>query len=105
MPGWQVPPGSPWMILALVTRAQNGFCTQIGNAHFAWFGTTDSRSRSNFLTLLRAGHDDYERLVHKLDTFTDEQREAQSRIRGLIWGFYKSLKAYRVTIPRQSRGL
>ena len=183
-------------------KGQNGFCTQIGNAHFAWFGTTDSKSRGNFLTLLRAGHDDYiinaealaymrqrklaayvisrlaehpdrcfadeaaflahldrlgitaltvdpdpvkiategalwgstkahgllpdtvivsddagqfnvgrhglcwvhaERLVHKLDTFTDEQREAQSRIRGLIWGFYKSLKAYRLAPSEQRK--
>ena len=175
-------------------KAVNGFCTQIGNAHFAWFGTTGSKSRSNFLELLRAGHSDYvinaealtymrqralagpviarlaehpdrffpdqtawtahlerlgiaalkvnpdpvliategalwgsikahgflpntviisddagqfnvgqhglcwvhaERLVHKLDTFTDEQREAQSKIRALIWRFYRDLKAYR----------
>ncbi len=33
-------------------------CFQMGNAHFAWFGTTASKSL-NFLTLLRAGHDDY----------------------------------------------
>ena len=175
-------------------KAVNGFCTQIGNAHFAWFGTTGSKSRSNFLELLRAGHGDYvinaealaymrqralagpviarlaehpdhdfadqaawtahldrlgiaalkvnpdpvliategalwgsikahgflpntvivsddagqfnvgqhglcwvhaERLVHKLDTFTDEQRAAQRRFRALIWRFYRDLKAYR----------
>jgi hypothetical protein len=40
-------------------KATNGFCTQIGNAHFAWFGTTASKSRLNFLELLRAGHEDY----------------------------------------------
>jgi hypothetical protein len=40
-------------------KAANGFCTQIGNAHFAWFGTSGSKSRGNFLDLLRAGHDDY----------------------------------------------
>ena len=44
-----------------------------------------------------------ERLVRKLDTFTDEQREAQSRIRGLIWGFYKSLKAYRLAPSEQRK--
>jgi hypothetical protein len=37
-----------------------------------------------------------ERLVHKLDTFTDLHRTAQSRIRGLIWWFYRDLKAYRI---------
>jgi hypothetical protein len=34
-------------------KAANGFCTQVGNAHFAWFGTTPSKSRGNFLELLR----------------------------------------------------
>ena len=180
-------------------KAANGFCTQIGNAHFTWFGTTDSKNRGNFLDLLRAGHDDYvvnadalaymrqralsgpviarlaehpdqvfadqvfadqaawtahldrlgilalkvnpdpitvategalwgsikahgflpdsvivsddagqfnvgqhglcwvhaERLIHKLDTFTDEQRNAQAGVRDLIWSFYRDLKAYR----------
>jgi hypothetical protein len=190
-------------------KAANGFCTQIGNAHFTWFGTTGSKSRGNFLELLRAGHGDYvvnaealaymrqrglagpaiahlaehpdgtfpdraawtahleklgiaalkslparrrgddpavmategalwgsvkahgflpntvivsddagqfnvgqhalcwihaERLVHKLDTFTDDQRAAQSRIRAPIWQFYRSLKAYRQhpTAPRKA---
>jgi hypothetical protein len=36
-----------------------------------------------------------ERLVHKLDAFTDAQRAAQRRIRALIWRFYRNLKAYR----------
>ena len=40
-------------------KAANGFCTQIGNEHFTWFGTTGSKSRLNFLELLRAGHADY----------------------------------------------
>ena len=35
---------------------KNGFCTQIGNDWFTWFGTTSSKSRLNFLDLLRAGH-------------------------------------------------
>jgi hypothetical protein len=37
----------------------NGFCTQIGNDDFTWFGTQASKSRLNFLELLRAGHSDY----------------------------------------------
>jgi hypothetical protein len=40
-------------------KAANGFCTHIGNDRFAWFGTTGSKSRLNFLELLRAGHGDY----------------------------------------------
>ena len=182
---------------------KNGFCTQIGNDDFAWFGTRTTKSRLNFLDLLRAGHTDYiinqaaldymrgralagsvihrlaahrqtrfadqaawqthldrlgistlqvtpdpiciategalwgsiqahgllremvivsddagqfdvgrhalcwvhaERLVHKLDAFTDRHHAAQQRIRALIWRFYHDLKAYRAapTARRQS---
>jgi Transposase IS66 family len=183
-------------------KASNGFCTQIGNAHFTWFGTAPSKSRLNFLELLRAGHDDYvindaalaymraralashviarliehpdrhfadrtawsahlerlgisalrvnpdpvmvategslwgsikahgflpdavivsddagqfnvgrhglcwvhtERLIHKLDTFTDDNRAAQARVRELIWNLYADLKAYRNAPSRQRR--
>ncbi len=175
-------------------RGANGVCTQIGDDRFTWFGTTGSKSRLNFLELLRAGHTDYvvnaaaleymrehalagpviqllqahpqrqfanqaawlhhlehlgltglqvtpdpvrvategalwgavaehgflheaiivsddagqfnvgelalcwihaERLVHKLETFTDPQRTAQQHMRGLIWWFYADLKAFR----------
>ena len=40
-------------------KAANGFCTQIGNDRFAWFGTRSSKSRLNFLGLLRAGHTEF----------------------------------------------
>jgi hypothetical protein len=186
-------------------KGANGVCTQIGNDDFAWFGTTNSKSRLNFLDLLRAGHTDYvvnsaaltymrqhalagpviaalaghaethfadpaawqahldrlgisqlnvtpdpvrvategalwgsvqahdflrdtvvvsddagqfavgqhalcwvhaERLVHKLDTFTDAQHTAQQRVRALIWKFYADLKAYRTDpTPRRRRQL
>lgn len=53
---------APWLTVddtGARHKAQNGFCTHIGNDHFAWFGTTGSKSRHNFLDLLRAGHADY----------------------------------------------
>src|SRR4051794_36314114 len=40
-------------------RHQNGVCTQLGNDHFAAFATTGSKSRLNFLEVLRAGFADY----------------------------------------------
>jgi Transposase IS66 family len=40
-------------------RGQNGYCTYIGNEFFTWFASTESKSRRNFLALLRAGHTDY----------------------------------------------
>jgi hypothetical protein len=181
----------------------NGVCTQIGNQDFAWFGTTTSKSRLNFLGLLRAGHADYvindvalaylrerglagpliasladdavrhfadsaawtahldrlgihglagslgpariategalwgsiaahgflreavilsddagqfdvgrhalcwvhaERLVHRLETFTDAQHAAQQHLRALIWWFYADLKAYRADPSARRRG-
>jgi hypothetical protein len=184
-------------------KGANGVCTQIGNDDFTWFGTTTSKSRLNFLDLLRAGYSDYvindtalaymrqralagsiiaclaehpdkqfadpaawqahlkrlgitaltvtpdpvqiategalwgsvqgheflhegvivsddagqfavgqhalcwvhaERLVHKLDTFTEQQRTAQQRVRSLIWNFYADLKAYRTNPTRRRRG-
>ena len=39
--------------------AKHGSCTRIGNDWFTWFGTRSSKSRLNFLDLLRAGHTDY----------------------------------------------
>ena len=184
-------------------KAANGYCTQIGNQHFTWFGTRSSKSRVNFLDLLRAGHTDFvlndaafdymrsralsapliarlaeqpqaifadqaawsahldrlgftgltttpdpvliategaiwgsvhahdflrdavvlsddagqfavgqhalcwvhaERLVHKLDTFTDLHRAAQQKVRKLIWDFYADLKVYQ-TKPDKHRRL
>jgi hypothetical protein len=38
---------------------QNGYCTHIGNEYFAWFKSTDSKSRINFLNLLRSGYTDF----------------------------------------------
>jgi hypothetical protein len=182
---------------------KNGFCTQIGNDWFTWFGTRSSKSRLNFLDLLRGGDTDYvlndaaygymrrhdlsapaiarlmaepqtcfndraawqahldklgfnaltvtpdpvrvasegaswgsvqshgflcdavvlsddagqfnvgrhalcwvhaERLVHKLNTFTDRHHAAQQRVRGLIWDFYADLKGYQLS-PRKRRAL
>jgi aminopeptidase N len=44
-----------------------------------------------------------ERLVHKLDTFTDAQRFAQQHLRKLIWWFYRELKAYARDPTRRRR--
>jgi Transposase IS66 family len=40
-------------------RGHNGACTQIGNELFASFASTESKSRLNFLGLLRGPHTDY----------------------------------------------
>ena len=50
---------------------RNGVTTQIGNDAFACFATGFSKSRLNFLSLLRAGHQDY---VLNLAAFSYMQR-------------------------------
>ncbi len=40
-------------------RARNGVTTQLGDDRFTFFATSRSKSRRNFLELLRAGHEDY----------------------------------------------
>jgi hypothetical protein len=40
-------------------QGKNGYVTHIGNHWFGWFQSTDSKSRINFLELLRAGKTDY----------------------------------------------
>ena len=40
-------------------KGKNGYCTHIGNESFSWFESTSSKSRINFLMLLRAGRTDY----------------------------------------------
>ncbi len=196
---------SPWISVddtGARHKMANSFCTQIGNDRFTWFGTRPSKSRLNFLDLLRAGHTDFvlnaaafdymrsralsapliaqlaeqpeaafadqaawqahldrlgfaaltmapnpvqiategaiwgsihaheflrdgvvlsddagqfavgrhalcwvhaERLVHKLDAFTDHNRAAQQKVRKLIWDFYAALKAYRADPEKHRR--
>ncbi len=53
---------SPWISVddtGARHKMANSFCTQIGNDRFTWFGTRPSKSRLNFLDLLRAGHTDF----------------------------------------------
>ena len=54
---------APWLTVddtGARHKAKNGFCTHIGNDHFAWFGTTGPKSRHNFLDLMRSGDADYQ---------------------------------------------
>jgi hypothetical protein len=40
-------------------QGKNGYCTHIGNDFFAYFKSTSSKSRINFLKILRGPHTDY----------------------------------------------
>ena len=54
--------GAPWVSVddtGARHGGRNGVTTQIGNEAFTWFGTTFSKSRLNFLELLRGGRGGY----------------------------------------------
>ena len=53
-------------------KGKNGYVTQIGNDHFAWFSSTYSKSRINFLELLHAGSIRYDLNAHALDYWIDQ---------------------------------
>jgi hypothetical protein len=63
-------------------RGHNGYVTQIGNAWFAWFSSTFSKSRINFLELLHAGDIGYGLNTHALD-YLREQGLPQEPLRRL----------------------
>ena len=54
-------------------NGQNGFCTHIGNEFFAWFKSTSSKSRINFLDLLRCGRTDYILNDQAFEYMTDQE--------------------------------
>ena len=54
-------------------KGKNGYCTHIGNDLFSWFESTPSKSRINFLKLLRAGGTDYVINEHALDHWQQQK--------------------------------
>jgi hypothetical protein len=63
-------------------QAENGYVTQIGNDWFAWFASTGSKSRINFLQLLHAGNITYTLNVHAL-SYLHEERLPKEALRRL----------------------
>ncbi|HDZ85874.1 MAG TPA: transposase [Candidatus Moranbacteria bacterium] len=64
-------------------KGNNGVCTHIGNELFAWFESTDSKSRINLLTLLGAGKNDYILNSYALD-YMESQKLAKMQLQLLI---------------------
>jgi hypothetical protein len=54
-------------------QGKNGYVTQIGNDWFAWFASTASKSRINFLQLLHAGRITYTLNAHALSYLQAER--------------------------------
>ena len=64
-------------------NGKNGFCTHIGNEIFAWFQSTASKSRLNFLQLLGAGAHDYVLNTDALE-YMKEQKLPKAQLQRLI---------------------
>lgn len=57
-------------------EGHNGYCTALGNDLFAYFESTDSKSRLNFLTVLRGASDGY--AIHEVTlAYWERQKLAQ----------------------------
>jgi hypothetical protein len=63
-------------------QGKNGYCTHIGNEMFAWFQSTDSKSRINFLELLRAGANNYALNSKALD-YMNERKLPRAQLQRL----------------------
>lgn len=50
---------------------KNGYCTFVGNELFSWFKSTESKSRINFLELLRGDRSDYVLNTEALEYMSD----------------------------------
>jgi len=64
-------------------RGKNGYVTHIGNAHFAWFQSTPSKSRINFLQLLCAGDSGY-RINDYALAYMHQQGLSQALVQSLL---------------------
>ena len=66
-------------------QGHNGACTQIGNELFAFFASTDSKSRLNFLEILRRPHTDY--VINEVATaYWERQKLARALVERLCQG-------------------
>jgi hypothetical protein len=62
--------------------ATNGVCTQIGNQDFAWFGTTTTKSRLNFLGLPRRSNtSNTSRMISRTRSSGSRQTSPDGRLR------------------------
>lgn len=61
-------------------KGKNGYVTHIGNEFFAWFSSTPSKSRVNFLTLLNGGEVSYRLSPEALQYMREHKHKKVPRI-------------------------
>ena len=77
-------------------KGRNGFCTHIGNESFAFFHSSISKSRINFLEILRGKHKDYCINEYGLEHLKTRKFPEESRIllKRLIGKTYADKESY-----------
>ena len=93
-------------------QGKNGYCTHIGNEWFAWFESTSSKSRVNFLQLLCAGYSDYALSGEALEYMAAQKLAKESLAKLAAAGeqvfvdeqqWQAALKRWGITKPRHIR--
>jgi len=83
-------------------QGHNGSCLHIGNELFAYFESTDSKSRQNFLEVLRGAHTDYT-INDFAQAYWQRQKLAQAVIERLTAGtaWFADAEAWRAYLALQ----
>ena len=83
-------------------KGKNGYCTHIGNQWFAWFDSTNSKSRMNFLRLLTAGYNDYVLSEEALEYMAAQKlpKHLLSKLCGVGEQVYESERQWRAALKR-----
>jgi len=93
-------------------QGHHGICTPIGNELFAWFKSTGSKSRVNFLSLLRAGDSRYQITAAALSYIKAQNlaatplsalRDADKRVLADEVAWANPLETWGITRPRHIR--
>jgi hypothetical protein len=84
-------------------EGKNGYCTHIGNEWFAWFKSTESKSRVNFLELLCAGHIEYVLSGEALEYMAAQKlpKEQLKKFAGKIDRFFPEKPLWQVFLKQQ----
>jgi len=77
-------------------KGKNGYCTHIGNELFAFFESTDSKSRINFLSLLAAGKVAYLINIEAIEYMVQQKlpKVPLGKISGLLFTKFKNKKDF-----------
>jgi hypothetical protein len=73
-------------------QGKNGFCLHIGNEFFCYFASTGSKSRLNFLEILRRPHTDY--VINDMALAYWERQELPAALIEKLWSVWSGPKKF-----------